>query len=70
MVVMTMRGSVSGGVYAAHGDANISTPDARQTERRRADALHTRPLTARSDDDSGDRAAGLRSRQITPSTKK
>ena len=29
-----------------------------------------RPLTARSDDDSGERDAGLRRRQMTPSTKK
>ncbi len=33
-------------------------------------AYQRRPLTARSDEDSGERTAGLRRRQMTPSTKK
>ena len=69
VVFSTMRGLVSGGVYAAHGAATARAP-AQAKAMINSRRLIARPLTARSDDDSGDRTAGLRRRQMTPSTKK
>ena len=45
-------------------------PDTRQTDRCQAMPHLRAPLISRSDDDSGERAAGLCRRQMTPSTKK